>query len=201
MSVQAMSWVLDKSQSRLAARLVLLSIANHSNQAGEDAWPSVPTIAREAHLSDRQVARAILDLVALRELLVLPRSGPAQANVYIVVMDGDKLSPSMVTNRTVDGDKSGSAIRKNRPEPSKILNPPTPLFQRGVTKRDVRRIAKLQQQFWAQTCDMQGLRKECYRGMSRDDMQAACDAWTSQELLIPIATIQKVRAECEPVEA
>lgn len=132
MSVQALSWVLDKSKSRLAARLVLLSIANHADQDGNNAWPKIPTIAREAHVSERQAQRAILDLCVLGELLVCLKGGPGQANIYRIRMGGDNLSPGVVTNQTVGGDISDGAIRKNRPEPSKPITPPTPLFKGGA---------------------------------------------------------------------
>lgn len=138
-----MAWVLDSSKSRLAARLVLLSIANHADAHGFQAWPSIPTIAREAHVSERQAQRAILELACMGELLVCLQGGPGKSNAYRVVMGGDKLSPGGVTNPTIGGDKSGGAIRKNRPEPSKPINPPTPLKKGGViTKRDIRLITK-----------------------------------------------------------
>jgi hypothetical protein len=132
MSVQALSWVLDKSKSRLAARLVLLSIANHADQDGANTWPSLPTIAREAHVSVRQAQRAILDLCCIGELLVCLQGGPGKSNVYRIRMGGDNLSPGVVTNQVVGGDISDGAIRKNRPEPSKPITPPTPLFKGGV---------------------------------------------------------------------
>jgi Helix-turn-helix domain len=133
-----MAWVLESSGARLGARLVLLSIANHANATGENAWPSVRRIAREAHLSDRQTQRAIKELCALGELRIIAGAGPDRCNVYQVVMRGVILSPPPVTNPTVDGDKSGGAIRINRPEPSKPLTPPTPLKKGGVTNSTAR---------------------------------------------------------------
>ncbi len=69
MSVQALTWVFDHSQSRLAARLALLAIANH---AGSDGWadPSLFTIACEARLNEREVQDAIRELEASGELSV-----------------------------------------------------------------------------------------------------------------------------------
>lgn len=129
-----MAWVLENSKARLASRLVLLSIANHANAGGMDAWPHIRTIAREAHVSERQAQRAVKELVALGELFVWLKSGPLQSNAYQVLMGGDNLSPPVVTNPTQGGDKSGGAIRKNRPEPSKA-NPPTPLKKGGVCEK------------------------------------------------------------------
>jgi len=138
-----MSWVLESSKSRLAARLVLLAIANHANQNGEQAWPSVPTLAREAHISVRQAQRAVLDLVALGEVVIHMGAGPGKTNVYRVVMGGDKMSPPLVTFPTVSGDISGSAIRKNRPEPPKPTPPCSPPLKGGtISNRQVDKILK-----------------------------------------------------------
>jgi Helix-turn-helix domain len=144
MSVQAMSWVLDNSKSHLAARLVLLSIANHADAYGNQAWPSVAKIAQEAHVSIRQTQRAIVELCQLGELAVSVKAGPSQWNLYRVLMGGDNLSPPVVTNRTQGGDIFDGAIRKNRPEPSKPT-PPTPPKRGGARLTDrVRRKINLE---------------------------------------------------------
>jgi hypothetical protein len=82
MSVQALSWVFDHSKSRLAARHVLLSIANHARADGTGAWPSIPRIARESGLSCREVYRSIDELVALGELSVIRGGGRRHTNLY-----------------------------------------------------------------------------------------------------------------------
>jgi hypothetical protein len=143
MSVQTIAWVLESSKSRLGARLVLLSIANHASATGDNAWPSIPRIAREARVSDRQAQRAIAELVALKELQVLAGEGPGGAHIYRVLMGGDILSPGGVTNPTARGDKSGSAIRINRPEPSKPITPPTPLKKGGAANSTAQTPHKL----------------------------------------------------------
>ena len=134
MSVQAISWVLDNSKSRLAARHVLISIANHCNRFGANAFPSIATIAAESNLSDRQVQRSIPKLVALGELAIEHGAGPSQSHLYrLPKMRGDNLSPAasqneldvtwVATSDPLRDDKSIGAIRKNRPvtvlQPSK----------------------------------------------------------------------------------
>jgi hypothetical protein len=57
--------------------MVLLAIANHASHRGDDAWPSHPTIAVMCRVSRRTVIRSVEKLVALGELSVEPRSGPA----------------------------------------------------------------------------------------------------------------------------
>jgi hypothetical protein len=138
-----MSWVFRFSQSRLAARLVALAIANHADDNGDNSWHSVPSLAREAHIHERQVQRCLRTLQKLGELAVEVKAGPKGANIYTLCIGGGKLPPGVVANRTAGGGKSDSAIRKERPRTSKTLNPPTPLFQRGVlTKRDIRMVNK-----------------------------------------------------------
>src|SRR5262249_2126520 len=59
---QAVSWVLAQSKKwHGAARLVLLSLANHTDAEGR-AWPGIKTIAEEAGCSDRTVQRALRQL-------------------------------------------------------------------------------------------------------------------------------------------
>ena len=82
MSVQAISWVLEQSESRLSARHVLISIANHAKSDGTDAWPSVATIARESRLSVSEVHSSLRELQELGELSVDRAAGPHGCNLY-----------------------------------------------------------------------------------------------------------------------
>jgi hypothetical protein len=126
MSVQAIVWVLENSESRLGPRHVLLSIANHADREGCNAFPSVATIAKESNLSDREVQICLPILVELGELEIIRGVGPRGAHIYsLCKMRGAKISP--VKNSSLRGEKSGSAIRKNRPEPS--LTPYSPPFK------------------------------------------------------------------------
>jgi hypothetical protein len=85
MSVQAMSWVLDYSNTTFGTRLVLLSIANHCDKFGTDAWPKLETIAQEAHLSLREVSYAIKNLVEMNEIEVEKGSGKIGRNKYTIL--------------------------------------------------------------------------------------------------------------------
>lgn len=75
MSIQAVAWVLEHSQAKLADRLVLIAIANHVGSRGWDAWPSVETIATEAGVHEVTVWRSIRALEELGELVVQRRPG------------------------------------------------------------------------------------------------------------------------------
>lgn len=54
-----MTWVLEQCPEHVPpqARLVLISIANHANAQGENAWPAIGTIGRETGLSPDQARR------------------------------------------------------------------------------------------------------------------------------------------------
>ena len=70
-----MTWVFDHSESTLAARLVLLSIANHADKEGLNAYPGQKLIAEEAHVSVRTVRRCVDELVEMGELAVRHHAG------------------------------------------------------------------------------------------------------------------------------
>ena len=151
MSVRIMATVFERSQSTYGDRLVLLAIADCSNDEDRTSWPSLATIARKARLSERQARRAISNLVELGELSVGYQAGPKRCNLFTVLvceegdMDvrGDKLSGgTSVTKRgtsvTVKGDMDGP---RTIIEPS--LNHHTPIPPKGVDPSD-----EQFEQFW-----------------------------------------------------
>jgi hypothetical protein len=62
MSVEAMSWALDQPVSG-TKKVVLIGIASHADKFGDNAWPSISTLAGYAYVSDRAVQSAISDLI------------------------------------------------------------------------------------------------------------------------------------------
>jgi hypothetical protein len=122
MSVQSLSWVLDYSEAEHSARLVLISIANHADKYGRNAWPSVRVIGEESKLSERVVRSAISELERIGELTVEREAGPGRSNLYSL----HKMHPAEnapLQKTTDEGAESGRAIRNNRPEPSKSIKP------------------------------------------------------------------------------
>jgi len=95
MSVQAMSWVLDHSESTLGARLVLLSIANHARADGSGAWPSINQIGIEARLSEREVRYCLRTLEESGELVTELNKGPCGTNLYTIPQVGQTLPPAI----------------------------------------------------------------------------------------------------------
>jgi hypothetical protein len=69
MSIEAVSWVLRHSDAKLAARLVLIALADYSHPDGSEAYPSVDTIARHANLSRRSAQSALRTLEADGEIV------------------------------------------------------------------------------------------------------------------------------------
>lgn len=123
MSVQALSWVLEYSQSKHGARLTLLSIANHARHDGSGAWPSVDTIARESRLTAREVQLAIRKLEKLGELRVERGAGPRGTHLYSLSKMGGENSSGVKSfhpeNSARKGVKSSAlSMRKFSPEPS-----------------------------------------------------------------------------------
>ena len=72
MSVEAVRYVLERSKTKGAQRLILLVIAEHANKDGV-AWPGIETIARLANCSERYVKKTIACLDAGE--LILDRGG------------------------------------------------------------------------------------------------------------------------------
>lgn len=81
MSVRAISWVWDHSQSCGNDRLVLLAIADCANDEGRQAWPAIATLARKTRLHIRTVERCLHRLrYRYQELTWTSRDG--HSNTY-----------------------------------------------------------------------------------------------------------------------
>jgi hypothetical protein len=134
-SIQCVAWVLEYSDARLGARLVLLALANHAHDDGSNSFPSQARIAAEARLTDRQVRRCLKELMRLGAITrsgtvgELRRNGaisksvtvPREVVVWRVTMSTDKLSDPPDKYDTPPGQirpKPGRKCPTNRKEPS-----------------------------------------------------------------------------------
>jgi len=97
MSHKVVRKVLEQSRARGSARMVLVVIAEHANHQGQRSFPGIPTISREANLSERQTYRALRKLVNSGELEIQKEKGPHGTNLYRV-----PLAPG-VTSETARG--------------------------------------------------------------------------------------------------
>jgi len=94
MSVQAMSWVIEKSLQKGSNLLVLLMIANHADTSGRNAYPGVATVAAETRLTERAVRYILPKLEVSGELVIERDAGPFGTHLYTlpgVVRDGFNL--------------------------------------------------------------------------------------------------------------
>lgn len=133
MSVQAMTRVMELSQSKLGARLVMLCLANHDGDLG--CFPSIERIASEAHMSARQVYRCVAELERIRELKVERKAGPNGTNRYFFLLaeqvtlghgdnlSGDNPGPEMSPEPKEQGSSSSSSSSSSRPNVSVVDRP------------------------------------------------------------------------------
>ena len=70
-----MAWVLNHSPTTGTDKLVLLGIANHADEYGENAWPSIPTLARYAGVTERNARHAVRRLEDAGEIATEERRG------------------------------------------------------------------------------------------------------------------------------
>lgn len=73
MSVEAMAVVLNHSKAKGTAKLVLLGIANHDGDGGS--YPSVERLAVYAGVAERNVQKALNQLVSSGELVIETQQG------------------------------------------------------------------------------------------------------------------------------
>ena len=80
MSIEAVRWVLEKSRTKGAERMIMVVIAEHADTQGL-AWPSIETIARLANCSPRYVKNTIRRL-SQDELVIEKGGGRGRSNRY-----------------------------------------------------------------------------------------------------------------------
>jgi hypothetical protein len=100
MSIQAVAFVLDTHVPEVAAKMLMVSLANAHNQTTGLCCPSVARLAAESSMSRRSVQRWLKWLVAQSFIEVVEKadaSGRQQANEYRIVgfARGAKLTPSI----------------------------------------------------------------------------------------------------------
>jgi hypothetical protein len=122
MSVQASSWVIEHSQHKGSALLVLLMIANHAHADGTNAFPSIETLAKECRMSDRQITRIIQGLEASGELKINRSAGrfSHRYSLPLMPLNSDKLSGFKYQPNP---DKSRTNPDKSRTNPDIAMSP------------------------------------------------------------------------------
>ena len=85
MSIPLTNAVWKHSKQKSGALIVLLAIADYANDEG-NAWPAVPTLARKARMSKRNVQRWVRALQRDGELKVLRNEGRRGTNIYKICL-------------------------------------------------------------------------------------------------------------------
>lgn len=96
----------------LAAKLVLVALADHADPDGRRAWPSVVTLARMTGIPGRSVTRALRALEAAALIVCVERSSGRLPNVYELKLA--ELVPGVTQRRPVRA--SGMTQRQGTPD-------------------------------------------------------------------------------------
>lgn len=102
MSVKVASLVRKHGPRDHGDFIVLLALADHANDAGEQCWPSVKAIAAEMRMGERSVARSLSVLEKDGWILVMRRSRDHKGNSYKLVME------KLKSHATVAGEQAKS---------------------------------------------------------------------------------------------
>ncbi|MHA1597515.1 MAG: helix-turn-helix domain-containing protein [Alphaproteobacteria bacterium] len=89
MSIKAMNWAYDQFDVKPTPKLVLVTLADFSNDSGE-CWPRISLIARKCSLSARSVRDQTKLLEAKGKIEIVPRwraDGTQRSNLYILKID------------------------------------------------------------------------------------------------------------------
>lgn len=113
MSIQAVAFVLDTHVPEVAAKMLMVSLANAHNQTTGLCCPSVARLAAESSMSRRSVQRWLKWLVESNLIEIVEKadeSGRQQANEYRIVGfgRGAKLTPSPQPRRATVGTPEGA---------------------------------------------------------------------------------------------
>lgn len=99
MSLAMSNAVWEKSQSRGSARLVMLALADHANDAGE-AWPSLSRLAQMCNIDRSGVIRHLAALEEAGEIKRQPGNGRNTRYLIILTSRNSATSRKNATSRT-----------------------------------------------------------------------------------------------------
>jgi len=135
MSVEIMAEVWKQSKLEGTELLMLLAIADHSNDDRE-CWPSMTRLARKCRVSERQAQRLVKAIADQGELHIEVRPGRNHTNLFIIPdltaervtpvtpLDTEEKVTSSATKGDIQGVKGDIAVS---PEPSVNHQEPSPL--------------------------------------------------------------------------
>jgi hypothetical protein len=92
MSVQALGWVLDYSDTTGSDRLVLIALANHVNKNTGSCNPGYDLLAHEARVHRATAIRCVNSLEQEGHITVVRNGGRHKVNEYCIVTDKDEIA-------------------------------------------------------------------------------------------------------------
>lgn len=127
MSIQAVAFVLDTEVKEVAAKMLMVSLANAHNKDTGLCCPSIARLSAESSMSRRSVQRWLKWLAEQGFIQVIEKTDPTgrqQANEYRIVgySKGAKMTPSLPAKRSTDtpeGDKGDAPEGVNCDAPLK----------------------------------------------------------------------------------
>lgn len=97
MSIEMTAWALGVPGIPAAEKLVLIGIASHADRNGDNAWPSIATLAGYANVSERQ-AKRLVKALAERGVISIDAQGGGNARTR------DDRRPNLYRIETMNGD-------------------------------------------------------------------------------------------------
>lgn len=137
MSIDVMSWVWKNSKQEGGALLTLLAMADFADDNGI-CWPSIPTLAKKARVSERQMFRILSELKSSGEIETVKIGGGRKSTTYKILkgQTPDKTSPLTQMTLTPDTDDR-APLPSVSPDPS--LNHHDPSFIKATQKKGRRK--------------------------------------------------------------
>jgi hypothetical protein len=111
MAINTLLQVLNFSKTKKSHRLVLIEIANHTNNEGL-AWPSYQRLANRTGLVRHYVIKIVSDLVAVGELEIVANASPRGTNAYRIPT-GTLSVPGMKSLGTIGVDQVVQPVYPN----------------------------------------------------------------------------------------
>lgn len=117
MSLRALTSVWESSTQEGGPLLVMLALADNANDQ-MIAYPSVPTIARKARLSERQVRRVLRDLEEAGEIKVVgTKSNNVKSYLLTPSLAKEKAEQPGQNDRAPEATKPGQIVRSEESKP------------------------------------------------------------------------------------
>lgn len=145
MSIHVISWVLKHSEATGSERLVLIALADKSEDDGSNCFPSVATLAGESRCSRRTVQTSLRKLEAAGRIVNSGKGSKGQTNWTVIMREGaqDSHPPAEGADHDEGGrnprPEGAQSQRPNRPDPSLEPSPVDEVWEHFVKVFNPRR--------------------------------------------------------------